>query len=81
LPLAEQAWNRHRHEAPPHDHAVSAFVLAKVLWATGDSASRTRARTLAQESFAAYQQAGPAFTDDATTVESWLAEHPVRQVP
>ena len=71
LPLAKRAWERRNREGtPPRYRALTARVLAKALWGTGELA---RARAMAQESIDSYIRAGKPHAAQAAEVRQWLA--------
>jgi tetratricopeptide (TPR) repeat protein len=74
--FAEQAWARRQQpDVPPTQRAAAAIVLAQALWEVNASPEqRTRARTLAESADEIFRAAGPAFADEAQTVEDWLAD-------
>ncbi len=71
LPLAERAWERRsREDTPPRFRALTAYVLAKALWGTGQ---RARARAMAEDSLESYAKAPDNHAAGAAEVRKWIA--------
>jgi eukaryotic-like serine/threonine-protein kinase len=71
--LAEQSWaRRQREDIPRVQRAETAFVLARVLRATGEPTELERARVLAQQALDAHLEEGEASSKAALEVREWL---------
>ncbi|MEM7156824.1 MAG: tetratricopeptide repeat protein [Myxococcota bacterium] len=82
LPPIERAWSIFEvAQVPPEDSAVTAFVLARVLWANDPSPpERVRALRLAERAAQFYADAGSAYEDNLQEVRQWL-EARLRSTP
>jgi eukaryotic-like serine/threonine-protein kinase len=77
--LAESAAARFaKDDIDPAWRTETAFVLARVCWASGERGDRRRAIELAEGALASHVAAGAADGKDAAEVRAWLAEHRVR---
>lgn len=72
-PLTRALEIRRGAATAPKDLASTAFYLAQALWPSGRD--RPRARRLAEEALALFDEAGEGFDDERGAVASWLAEN------